>query len=215
MGRPEGGRLLKAVALAVVFLAQVLWGQGFLEVVSEGSLPKPLGEPPPRWEEVIKEGLFQAVKQAALELGAGDQVEESLRTRFSAFIASFRVLERWDFPFRRQVKLEVRVNKDGLLKYLRRMGLIEKGERYRIVIQDLRDYRQMEAVEERLGGSKDVLGFSLREATRGSFTWEVLLREGVDPEEVLGGLPLLVVERKGREVRMRWRRPLEEGHEGP
>lgn len=202
----------RAFLLFALLLAIPAMAQGILSVVTEASLPKPLGEPPPRWEEVIQEGLFMAVLEAAHRLGAGEGVEEALRERYSSFVVSFRILGRWDFPFEREVRLEVGVNKEGLLEFLASRGMVgEKGERYLVTVKGIADYGQVEAIEGRLGGSPAVLAFALKRATRGAFTWEVLLREGEGLEEVFSGLPLRKEGGKGKEVTLRW----EVGHEGP
>lgn len=192
--------------MALLF-AVPLWAQGVLSVVIEGTLAKPPGGPPPRWEDVIQEGLFKAVKETALSLGADQRVEEALRGNYTAFVVSFRILERRDLPSERQVSLEVGVNREGLWRYLASRGLLlGRGDKYLITVRGLEKYAELQQIEKLLGGFPSVLGFSLKRASRGAFTWEVIVKEGVDPAGLFSGLPLKEEERRDREITLRWER---------
>lgn len=187
------------------FLAPLVEATGpYVRVLSTASGSKEGGRVP-RWDELLKAGLVGAVLKASKEMGAKG-AEEVLRDRFMDFISSYRVLERWDEPNERGLRVEVLLDKGGLSEYLKKMGVLEaETVAYLVEVRGIERYEDFLKLKELLEGVGVFGEVVLKEAERGVFLWEVKVRKGIDLHQALKGLPLEVIEHKEGLTKLLWK----------
>lgn len=181
-----------------------------LMIVAEGTVERFFGEPPAPWQEVTKEALREAVFEAGRRLlmeERGDEatLETALGDRYLSFVIGYRVLGRWEFGGTRMVRLEVRVDRSSLRRYLMEAGVLR--ERARVVylrVRGIEDYGDLLRVEEALKRGREVYRFSLWEASRGDFVWRLEMGEEGDLVQVLMDLPLEILRREEDRVEGVW-----------
>lgn len=148
---------------------------------------------------------MEAVLKASREMGAKG-AEEVLKDRFMDFISSYRVLERWDEPNERGLRVEVILDKGGLSEYLKKTGVLEaETVAYLVEVRGVERYEDFLKLKELLEGVGAFGEVVLKEAERGVFLWEVKVKKGVDLFQVLKGLPLEVLEQKEGLTKTLWK----------
>lgn len=202
----RGGSFLIGILLCLFcFFASFTEAAGpYVKILSTASSSKEGGRVT-RWDELLKAGIMEAVLKASKEMGAKG-AEEVLKDRFMDFVLSYRMLERWDEPNERGLRVEVLLDKGGLSEYLKKMGVLEAETVAYLVevrgIERYEDFVKLKELLESVGAFGEVV---LREAEKGVFLWEVEVRKGIDLSQALKGLPLEVIEQKEGIIKLLWK----------
>ncbi len=184
MGRAKG---IGLIVIFVLIFIKLSLAQTPIEVEIRRSYQE---NSPPPWENLLKEAFFQAVTELASQLGAKKEAQAQLKDMVPNFVRSYRIVEKRDLPQERVLKLQVLVLKDDLFRFLKGKGLLSEPQKYLLIIEGLNVYGDYLMVLNFFKNSKDVITFSLKEASKEAFVWEVFIKEGLDPLRVFGGLPL-------------------------
>jgi hypothetical protein len=200
MGRAKGIGLIVVFAL---IWAKLSLGQTLVEI----ELRRPYQESgPPPWESLLKEAFYQAVMDLASRLGAKKEAQAQLAEMAPNFIRGYRIVEKRDLPPERVLKIQAWVLKDDLFRFLKKGALLNEPHKYLLIIEGLKEYKDYLEVLNFLKNSKDVISFSLKEASKEAFRWEVFMREGLDPLEAFKDLPLSFNRVEENLLRARWER---------
>jgi len=196
--------LIVFFTLLLFLVASSEAGGPYVKVLSTVSSSKEGGKVA-RWDELLRTGLMEAVIKLAKDMGAKG-AEEALREKFTDFVSSYRVLERWDEPTERGLRLEVLLDKGGLSEYLKKRGALEVEEVVYLLevrgVERFEDFLKLKESLESIGGFGEI---TLREAEKGLFLWEVKARKGMDISQALKGLPLEVLEQGEGFFKLLWK----------
>jgi len=198
MGKAKG---IGLIVLFVLIFIRLSLAQTPIEV--EIRCPYQEKGPPP-WESLLKEAFFQAVMDLASQLGMKKEVQVQLKDVAPNFIRSYRIVEKRDLPQERVLRIRAFVLKDDLFRFLKGKGLLSEPQRYLLLIEGLKEYEDYLRVSNLLKSSKDVINFSLKEASKEAFMWEVFIREDLDPLRVFGELPLSFNRVEENLIKARW-----------
>ncbi len=196
--------LIVFFTLLLFLVASSEAGGPYVKVLSTVSSSKEGGKVA-RWDELLRTGLMEAVIKLAKDMGAKG-AEEALREKFTDFVSSYRVLERWDEPTERGLRLEVLLDKGGLSEYLKKRGALEVEEVVYLLevrgVERFEDFLKLKESLESIGGFGEI---TLREAEKGLFLWEVKAKKGMDISQALKGLPLEVLEQGEGFFKLLWK----------
>lgn len=196
--------LIVFFTLLLFLVASSQAGGPYVKVLSTVSSSKEGGKVA-RWDELLRTGLMEAVIKLAKDMGAKG-AEEALREKFTDFVSSYRVLERWDEPTERGLRLEVLLDKGGLSEYLKKRGALEVEETVYLLevrgVERFEDFLKLKESLESIGGFGEI---TLREAEKGLFLWEVKAKKGMDISQALKGLPLEVLEQGEGFFKLLWK----------
>ena len=196
--------LIVFFTLLLFLVASSEAGGPYVKVLSTVSSSKEGGKVA-RWDELLRTGLMEAVIKLAKDMGAKG-AEEALREKFTDFVSSYRVLERWDEPTERGLRLEVLLDKGGLSEYLKKRGALEVEEMVYLLevrgVERFEDFLKLKESLESIGGFGEI---TLREAEKGLFLWEVKAKKGMDISQALKGLPLEVLEQGEGFFKLLWK----------
>lgn len=196
--------LIVFFTLLLFLVASSQAGGPYVKVLSTVSSSKEGGKVA-RWDELLRTGLMEAVIKLAKDMGAKG-AEEALREKFTDFVSSYRILERWDEPTERGLRLEVLLDKGGLSEYLKKRGALEVEETVYLLevrgVERFEDFLKLKESLESIGGFGEI---TLREAEKGLFLWEVKAKKGMDISQALKGLPLEVLEQGEGFFKLLWK----------
>lgn len=196
--------LIVFFTLLLFLVASSEAGGPYVKVLSTVSSSKEGGKVA-RWDELLRTGLMEAVIKLAKDMGAKG-AEEALREKFTDFVSSYRILERWDEPTERGLRLEVLLDKGGLSEYLKKRGALEVEETVYLLevrgVERFEDFLKLKESLESIGGFGEI---TLREAEKGLFLWEVKAKKGMDISQALKGLPLEVLEQGEGFFKLLWK----------